>query len=159
MNLASRGRLRHIADRKQRPMGRAHRHESFAICLNECHNLAKHTKLSARQLRNGTLVWVPREIHPHFYDRVVSYLRTLEFDPKRFHQAHTVTQALDFAATGAAVALIPHSAQRFTRPGVLFKPLTDELMRIETGLFVRRGQMHEAVRDFINVADTGARAL
>jgi len=134
-------------------------HEPFAVCVNERHNLAKHTKLSASQLRHETLVWIPREIHPHFYDRIVSYLRTLEFNPKRFHQVQTITQALDFAAIGAGVALVPHSAQRFTRPGVLVKPLTDELMRIETALFVRRNPMNETAKNFIGVAISRVQAL
>lgn len=47
----------------------------------------------------------------------------------------TITQALDFAAHGVGVALVPQSASRFQRHGVLFKPLTDELIRIETALF------------------------
>jgi DNA-binding transcriptional LysR family regulator len=86
-------------------------------------------------------------------------LRTLKFDPRRFLEAHTITQALDFAAHGAGVALIPQSASRFQRPGVLFKPLTDNLIRIETALFVRKDQMRAPVKDFIAVAISAVREL
>jgi DNA-binding transcriptional LysR family regulator len=135
-------------------------YEPFAICLKDQHSLAKHAKLSARQLRHETLFWIPRGIHRHFYDQIVNYLRTLEFDPHSFHEAHTITQALDFAAAGAGVALVPHSAERFSRPGVMFKPLTDELLRIETAIFARRDQMHdEMVKEFIGVAMAGVLAL
>jgi hypothetical protein len=51
------------------------------------------------------------------------------------------------------------SASRFQRPGVLFKPLTDDLLRIETALFVRRDQMPSSVKDFIAVALSGIAAL
>ena len=83
----------------------------------------------------------------------------MEFNPQRFHEASTITQALDFVASGAGVALVPQSAERFSRPGVLFKPLTDALMRIETAIFVRKDQMRETVKDFINIAMAGVKAL
>jgi LysR family transcriptional regulator, benzoate and cis,cis-muconate-responsive activator of ben and cat genes len=134
-------------------------HEPFIVCIPERHRLADHAKLAARELSNETLVWIPRSIHRLFYDRVVNYLRTLKFDPRRFQEAHTITQALDFAAHGAGIALVPQSASRFQRPGVLFKPLTDELIRIETALFVRKDQMRASVKDFISLALSGIAKL
>jgi LysR family transcriptional regulator, benzoate and cis,cis-muconate-responsive activator of ben and cat genes len=134
-------------------------HEPFSVCVAEHHRLAKHSKLSARVLRNETLVWIPRSIHPLFYDQVVKYLRTLKFNPRHFQEAHTITQALDFAADNVGIALVPQSASRFQRPGVLFKPLTDELIRVETALFARKDQMRDSVKDFIGIARAGVVAL
>jgi DNA-binding transcriptional LysR family regulator len=83
------------------------------------------------------------------YDQIVNSLLTMKFNPQRFLEDHTITQALDFAAHGAGVALIPQSASRFQRPGVLFKSLTDSLIRIETALIVRKDQMRSSVKDFL----------
>ena len=130
-------------------------HEPFIVCIPERHRLATHARLAARELSNEILVWIPRNIHRLFYDQVVNYLRTLKFDPRRFQEAHTITQALDFAAHGAGIALVPQSASRFQRPGVLFRPLTDGLIRIETALFVRKDQMRASVKDFISLALSG----
>jgi DNA-binding transcriptional LysR family regulator len=134
-------------------------YEPFCVCISEHHRFAALSRLAARELSNETLVWIPRSIHRLFYDQVVNYLLTLKFNPLRFLEAHTVTQALDFAAHGAGVALIPQSASRFQRPGVLFKPLTDQLIRIETALFVRNDQMRSSVKDFLAVALSGIAAL
>lgn len=134
-------------------------HEPFSVCLSERHRLAHHDKLSARELRGETLFWLPRNVHPAFYDRIVNYLLSLKFNAQHFQEAHTITQALDFAAHGVGVALVPRSASRFQRTGVLFKPLTDELIRIETALFVRKDQMHGSVKDFIGIALAGVTAL
>jgi DNA-binding transcriptional LysR family regulator len=134
-------------------------HESFCICVAENHRLATHSRLAARELSNETLVWIPRSIHRLFYDQIVNYLLTLKFNPRRFLEALTVTQALDFTAHGAGVALIPLSASRFQRRGVLFKPLTDSLLRIETALFVRKDQMRSSVKDFIAVAISAIQEL
>ncbi len=134
-------------------------HEPFCVCIAEHHPLATHSRLAARELSNETLVWIPRSLHRLFYDQIVNYLLTLKFNPRRFLEAHTITQALDFAAHGAGVALIPQSASRFQRSGVLFKPLTDNLIRIETALFVRKDQMRSSVKDFIAVAISAIREL
>lgn len=134
-------------------------HEPFCVCIAEHHRLATHSRLAARELSNETLVWIPRSVHRLFYDQIVNYLLTLKFDPRRFQEAYTITQALDFAAHGAGVALVPQSASRFQRPGVSFKPLTDNLIRIETALFVRKDQMRSSVKDFIAVALSGIAAL
>ena len=134
-------------------------YEPFCVCIAEHHRLASHLRLAARELSNETLVWIPRSMHRLFYDQIVNYLRTLKFDPRRFQEAHTITQALDFAAHGAGVAFIPQSASRFQRPGVVFKPLTDNLLRIETALFVRKDQMRASVKDFIAVALSSIAAL
>lgn len=127
-------------------------YEPFCICIGEHHRLAGSARLAVRELSNETLVWIPRYTHPLFYDQIVNYLLTLKFNPRRFLEAHTITQALDFAAHGAGAALVPQSASRFQRSGVVFKTLTDDLIRIETALFVRKDQIHASVKDFITVA-------
>ncbi len=134
-------------------------HEPFCVGLAEHHRLAGSSRLAARELSNETLVWIPRHAHPLFYDQIVNYLLTLKFDPKRFLEAHTITQALDFAAHGAGIALVPYSASRFQRPGVAFRPLTDDLIRFETALFVRKDQMQTPIKDFIAVALSAIAAL
>jgi LysR family transcriptional regulator, benzoate and cis,cis-muconate-responsive activator of ben and cat genes len=127
-------------------------HEPFCIPLPEHHRLAGNSRLAARELSQETLIWIPRHTHPLFYDQIISYLLTLSFNPRRFLEADTITQALDFTAHRCGVALVPQSASRFQRPGVLFKPLTDDLIRIETALFVRKDQMHSSMQDFMKVA-------
>lgn len=134
-------------------------HEPFCVCLPEHHRLASHSRLAARELSNEPLAWIPRNLHRLFYQQILDYLLTLKFNPERFLEAQTITQALDFAAHGAAVALLPQSASRFQRSGVLFKPLTDHLIRTETALFVRKDQMHAIVKDFIAVALSAIAAL
>ena len=134
-------------------------YEPFSVCIAERHRFAAHSRLAARELHNETLVWIPRSLHRLFYDQVMTYLQTLQFDPQRFQEAPTITQALDFAAHGVGVALVPRSASRFQRPGVLFKPLTDELIRVETALFLRNDQVRTSMKDFISVALSGIAAL
>lgn len=74
-------------------------------------------------------------------------------------EASAITQGIDLAANKMGVALVPQSAARFRHPGVLFKPLTDRLLRIETAMFVRRDRMQGDVREFVDSALIALRPL
>jgi len=134
-------------------------HEFFAVCLPDGHGLIKHPKLSLQQLRGEILFWIPRRLHRPFYDRMVQYLRTLKIDPNQLREAASIAQELDFAALGAGVALVPQSTARFSRAGVQFRPLTDQLVRMESALFFRRGRMTETLKDFVGATLARAHAM
>lgn len=61
------------------------------------------------------------------------------------------------SSVGDISRVLPLSAQqhegwRMCRAGVVFKPITDQLLRIETALLVRRDQMHGTMQEFVEVA-------
>jgi hypothetical protein len=55
--------------------------------------------------------------------------------------------------------VVPRSADRFHLSGVIFKPLTDELLAVETAMFIRRDQMHDTAKEIIGIALAGVREL
>ncbi len=126
--------------------------EGFSLCVPDTHTLKHKIRVAAHDTANEKLYWLPRSVHPSFYNRVTGYLHGVGYDLRNLHEARGIVEAIDFAANRSGVALVPQSAARFQCPGVLFKPLTDKLLRIETALFVRRDQMHGAVREFVHTA-------
>jgi DNA-binding transcriptional LysR family regulator len=128
--------------------------ENFSICIPESHGLKDKVRVAARDVANERLFWMPRSVHPAFYDHVTSYLRGVGHDLRNLHEARAIIEGIDHAAYKSGVALVPQSAARFQCAGVLFKPLTDRPIRIETALFVRRDQMKGAVHEFVNAALT-----
>jgi DNA-binding transcriptional LysR family regulator len=124
--------------------------EGFSLCIPDSHPLRNKVRVAAQEAANERLYWMPRSRHPAFYDRVTGYLHGVGHDLRNLHEARAILEGIDFAAYKSGVALVPQSASRFQRPGVLFKPLTDKLLRIETVLFVRRDQMHGAVRELVD---------
>lgn len=125
-------------------------HENFGVCIPDTHPFREKTRLSAHDLTKEKLYWMPRFVHPPLYNQVTAYLSGVGYDLHNLHEARAIIQGIDLAAAKLGVALVPQSAARFQCPGVLFKPLTDKLPRIETALFVRRDQMHGEVQDFVN---------
>jgi len=126
--------------------------EYFSACIPDTHPFKGKTRLAARDLANETLYWMPRSVHPIFYDQVADYLHGVGHHPDNLQEARAIIQGIDLAAHNFGVALVPQSAARFQRSGVLFKPLTDKLIQIETALFVRRDKMHGDVLEFVNAA-------
>ena len=125
-------------------------HEYFSACIPATHPLKTKIRLSAHDLADETLYWMPRSVHPAFYDQVTEYLHGVGINPHNLQEAQAIIQGIDQAASNLGVSLVPQSAARFQCPGVLFKPLTDKVLKIETAIFVRRDQMQSDVRDFVN---------
>jgi len=126
--------------------------EGFSVCIPDTHPLKDRVRLSARDLVNEKLYWIPRRIHPALYDQITDYLVGVGHRRHNIHEAYAITEGIDLAAQKFGVALVPQSADRFRRPGVLFKALTDKLICLETVLFVRSDQMHGDIRSFVDAA-------
>jgi DNA-binding transcriptional LysR family regulator len=126
--------------------------ESFSACIPDTHPLKDRLRISARDLANEKLYWVPRSVHPAFYGQITTYLAGVGHQLRNIHEGRAIIEGIDLAAHNFGVALVPQSANRFQRSGVLFKPLTDKLIRIETVLFARRDQMYGDLRAFVDAA-------
>lgn len=126
--------------------------EGFSVCIPDTHPFKDRVRVSARDLAGETIYWLPRRLHPPLYDEVKNYLLGMGHRVQDLHEARAIIQGIDVAAHGFGVALVPRSAERFQCAHVLFKPLTDKLIGIETALFVRRDSIHGEVGDFVNAA-------
>jgi type IV secretion system protein VirB4 len=74
----------------------------------------------------------------------------IERDRLRLEQkTNSFTHTMEFVAHNFGVALLPRSASRLSHTGVLFKPITDKLLWIETALFVRHEHTDERLRWFL----------
>ncbi len=127
------------------PVGR----EGFSLCLPKNHTLARRSVVTALDLHGEIIFWIPRSMHPGFYGRVIKYIRTLGAEPV-FKEVRATTHALDFVAHGLGLALLPRSAARISHTGVVFKPLSDRYLGIETVLFMRRDQRYGQVKDRVD---------
>lgn len=128
-----------------RPVGR----EGFAACVPRNHLLARKAELTIKDLDRELVFWVPSSGHPRFYAHVMKYIRSLGVEPV-FREVRGQAHAVEFAAQGFGIALLPRSAARISRTGVVFKTLSDSYLGIETVLFMRCDQRYGIVRDFID---------
>jgi LysR family transcriptional regulator, benzoate and cis,cis-muconate-responsive activator of ben and cat genes len=126
------------------PMAR----EPMCLCVPKNHRLAQKTAIPARELDRETVFWPWRQAHPGFYDQMLEYIDGLGIQP-RIHEAASETQAMDLVSHGFGVALLPRSLGRFSRTGVVFKPVSDLFLKVETALFARKDQRYGPLQDQI----------
>jgi LysR family transcriptional regulator, benzoate and cis,cis-muconate-responsive activator of ben and cat genes len=127
-----------------RPIAR----ESFCIGVSKNHRFSKQQSILAKELDGEAVFFVPRAIHPRFYDSAVNYIESTGAKPI-FREVMSFTHAVEIVAHNFGVALLPQSASKHSHMGVLFKPVTDKLFWIETALFLRNDQRSARIQDVV----------
>lgn len=122
--------------------------EGFCICVSKNHGLAQRPAVSARDLHGQSLFWIPRKLHPTYYDQTLEYIQSTGAHPV-LHEVGSMVHAIDIAARGFGIALLPRSASRLSHPGVVFKPVTDRFLLIETAIFARRDLLRGTHQEFV----------
>lgn len=130
--------------------------EGFSICLPRNHRLAQKPTVTAHDLHGEMMFWMPRSLHPRFYERVVKYIHSLGVKPI-LREVRGAAHALEFVAHGFGLAMLPRSVSRVSHAGTVFKPLADRYLGVETVLFMRRDQRHSYLKELID--DLFARLL
>jgi len=123
--------------------------EGFSVCLPRNHRLAQKVGVTAHDLDREMVFWMPRSLQPRYYARVMKYIANLGVQPL-FREVKSEAHALEFAAHGFGIALLPRSAAHITHAGTVFKPLTDRYLGIETVLFMRRDQRYGDLKDLVD---------
>lgn len=123
--------------------------EGFSVCLPRNHRLAQKVGVTAHDLDREMVFWMPRSLQPRYYGRVMKYISNLGVQPL-FKEVKSEAHALEFAAHGFGLALLPRSAAHITHAGTVFKPLTDRYLGIETVLFMRRDQRYGDLKDLVD---------
>ena len=121
--------------------------ESFCLCLPRGHKLNQRLAIPVRELDGLLVFWMPEDMHPALYKSTIEYVSSTGAHP-RYIEMGSVSHAIELVAHGLGVALLPQSASHLSRPGVIFKPVADLHMQIETALFARRELMRDTLRDF-----------
>ncbi|HWR15485.1 MAG TPA: LysR family transcriptional regulator [Terriglobales bacterium] len=132
--------------------------EPFCVCLPRGHALTQKPTISARDLHGQTLFWIRREMHPGFYDRMVKYIRSTGARPL-YQEGPSMTQAIEMVVHGLGIALLPNSAVRLSRAGVVFRTINDRYLQIETVLFTKKEFMHGVLQDLMQFLVSHLRAV
>ncbi len=122
--------------------------EAFCICIPKNHVLAQRPAIPARDLDGQSVFWIPRRLHLSFYDQIVEYVQNTGAKPI-FYEAVSAIHSIDNVARGAGLALLPIGASRLSRSGVVFKPIMDRFLQIETAIFCRRDLLRGSLQDFV----------
>jgi DNA-binding transcriptional LysR family regulator len=130
--------------------------EETVAALAERHLLSGRPALSLHSLADETVMLLPRDANPAFYDGVSGACRDAGIAPTLLetHESR-VEHVLLSVASSAAVALLPSSiADRYVTPGVRFLPLEDPSPVTEIGLVTRADASEVSVKEFLRLAQS-----
>jgi DNA-binding transcriptional LysR family regulator len=106
--------------------------------------------------RSRRSLLVPARVPGRLRDLTVRAAAAGGFTP-RVHQeareleARELDTLIALVSAGLGVTLVPASAARFPRPGVVFRPLAGEALSFRLVALWRRGLVPPAVRSFLEV--------
>ena len=131
--------------------------EAFCLCIPKNHELARRVSVPVRDFDGQLIFWIPREMHPGFYESTVEYIERIGAKPI-LHANYPGTQVIDIVSHGFGLALLPASAARLNSLGVVFRPVSDRFLQTETVLFARREHIRGKFREIASLLLAGFRA-
>ncbi|MCU1321810.1 MAG: transcriptional regulator [Acidobacteriaceae bacterium] len=111
--------------------------------------LAKQPVIRAKDLDGEMMFFIPRSSHPAFYDSTIEYIESTGATPVSLKEAISFAHMMEVVSHNFGMALLPKSMSRSSHLGVVFRPVADKLLQLETVLFARKDQMHRGVHDLI----------
>jgi LysR family transcriptional regulator, benzoate and cis,cis-muconate-responsive activator of ben and cat genes len=123
--------------------------ETFCLAVSKNHHFAKQTSIFIRDLDGAIVFFLPRTAHTAFYDQTMEYIDSTGAKPV-MREVLSLTHVLEIVAHNFGVALLPRSASQVSHLGVIFKPIADKLLWIETAFFQRFDQQDERIVSFMN---------
>jgi LysR family transcriptional regulator, benzoate and cis,cis-muconate-responsive activator of ben and cat genes len=113
--------------------------EPFYLCLPADHRLAHKATVTVRDLHGEMIFWIPRSGHKRLYDATTKYIHSIGVQVV-FQEVRGASHVIEFVGHGFGIGMVPRSAIRVMRTGVVFKPVADQYLRVETALFARKDQ-------------------
>jgi DNA-binding transcriptional LysR family regulator len=110
--------------------------EETVAALPTLHRLATSDTVTVDHLADASLLTLPRSVNPAFHDGLVAALRQTSFASSLQQTSEArPEQALLAVAIGHGIALLPASvAERYSMPGVTFRPLAEPMPVCEVAL-------------------------
>ncbi|WP_233828617.1 LysR family transcriptional regulator [Paraburkholderia sp. ZP32-5] len=109
------------------------------------------TPVSLRDLADVPLVIFPRRLAPGFYDIIMDCYGVAGLTPRIGQEAIQMQTIVSLVSAGMGVALVPQSLRNLRRTGVVYRPLSESVPAIETGLVWRTDEVSPVLAGFIEI--------
>lgn len=125
--------------------------EPYILAIPFDHPLASEKEIHVDLLGGEPLILFPRRTHPALHDQIVSSMRGPAGIPYIIQEVTTKFTAIALASAGIGLALVPESAKRQKRKGVVFRRIVGPLPRVELSLVWKEDNDDPCLHNFINL--------
>lgn len=117
--------------------------EPLLVALPSRHRLARAGSLHLGDLAGIPMIATPREMHPLLHDQVLGICAGAGLEPRFGQAVTTFAEAFAAVADGNGFCFVRACHEAFGCPGVTFKQIAGDPLKVETGLAALRDNRSE----------------
>lgn len=126
--------------------------EPLMACLSVGHRLATRNTIQPEELDGEPIVALSRKVLPGRHEEITKHFESLGVSLKFVAEVCSVKEALWLVTQGVGVSLMTRFSAMSCRYDVVIRPLSDRLLTVKSGVFIRRDVDDAFVRDFVDLA-------
>lgn len=101
--------------------------EPLVLALPEQHGLARKRRIALGDLKSESWLMAPREVGPHFHDRLIALFQAEGFSPTVVQHVSPMTTLTGLVAAGVGMGFVTEGIAAVPRPGVAFRVVSPAL--------------------------------
>jgi DNA-binding transcriptional LysR family regulator len=121
----------------------------LVAALPEGDDLADLLRVDLAALAGRPMMVLPRSISPAYFDGVSAACRSAGFEPNAVREVTSAMAQLALVSAGLGVALVSSGMARLAPPGVVFRPLRQDVPAVGVALAWNEERASEAVRALV----------
>jgi DNA-binding transcriptional LysR family regulator len=125
--------------------------EPYVLALPSGHRLATLDVVPLGSLDRESLVFFPRHLHPALHDKIMACFVAAGATPVITQEPTTKFASIALVAADLGVALVPASAQKQIRRGVVYRPVVGDLPLVELSLVWRGETESQALLNLVRI--------
>ncbi len=125
--------------------------EPMILALPENHPLATQEKIALEDLADQSFILFQRQQGPWLHDRIMSLCQQAGFSPRIVQETCPPNAVLGFVAAEIGIAFVAESLQFVPRPGVIYRPLSELLIELETAITWRKAAASPVLHAFLDI--------
>lgn len=123
--------------------------ERLVVALPSGHALEEFERVSLEAMADLPLIFFTRQLIPGFHAQIVELFQRIGTFPKVTQHAVHLQTVVGLVASGVGIALLPESAERVSREGVVYRALDEPDATSWMGLAWVDGEESKLVKNFI----------
>ena len=120
------------------------------VAIPEDHTLAAKPALPLKELGDTCWILFEKQVHPPVYQRIMALAESEQIRPTTIHHILNADEAFQLVSELGGIAFLTGAtAKRSIRPGIVFRPLTDAPLLLNTYLAVRADNRSRVISEFV----------
>jgi DNA-binding transcriptional LysR family regulator len=124
--------------------------ERLVVALPSGHVLEKHDRVSLEAIADLPLIFFTRQLIPGFHAQIVELFQRVGAFPRVAQHAVHLQTIVGLVASGIGIAILPSSAERVSREGVVYRALDVPDATSWMGLAWVEGDESKLVKNFVS---------